>query len=114
MGLGCGEECVRVTVSHTRPKAEVMRAVDRSLDDLFRGLGTAPLQIVHEQRAWQGSTLAFSFSAKVGPVSTPIKGTVQVTDIDLTIDADLGFLERFLPAKQSRAAIEGKIRGLLT
>ena len=105
---------MRVTVSHNKPKEEVVRAVDRSLDDLFRGVPGIPLQIVNEKRSWQGATLAFSFDAKVGILSAPIKGTVEVTDKDLTIDADLGLLEKLFPAKQTRAAVEGKIRGLLT
>ncbi len=105
---------MRVTVSHNRSKEEVIRAVDRSFDDLFSGLGIVPLQIVNEQRSWQGSTLTFSFTAKAGIVNAPIKGTVEVTDKDLTVDADLGFFEKLLPVKQARAAIEKRVRGLLT
>jgi hypothetical protein len=104
---------VRVTISHYKSKEEVMRAVDRSFDDLFRGIGVIPLQLVNEQRSWNGSTLSFSFDAKLGIVSTPIKGFVEVTDKDLTIDADLGLLERLIPAKQTRTALEGRVRGLL-
>ncbi len=105
---------MRITVSHNKPKQEVMRAVDQSFDDLFRGIGVLPLQIVNEKRAWNGSTLDFSFDAKAGLLSTPIKGIVEVTDKDITIDADLGILGKLFPAKQASAAIEGKIRGLLT
>ena len=90
-----------------------MQAVDRSFDDLFRGIGMIPLQLVNEQRSWNGSTLNFSFDAKLGIVSTPIKGFVEVTDKDLTIDADLGLLERLIPAKQAQTALEGRVRGLL-
>jgi hypothetical protein len=90
-----------------------MQAVDRSFDDVFRGIGVIPLQFVNERRNWNGSTLNFSFDAKLGIVSTPIKGFVEVTDKDLTIDADLGLLERLIPAKQTRTALEGRIRGLL-
>ena len=104
---------MRITVSHNKPKQEVMRAVDQSFDDLFRGIGVLPLQIVNEKRAWNASTLTFSFDAKAGFLSTPIKGTVEVTDKDVTVDADLGLLEKLFPAKQASAAIEGKIRGLL-
>jgi hypothetical protein len=46
-------------------------------------------------------------------LSSGIKGTVEVTDRDVTIDADLGLLEKLLPAKGARAALEGRIRGLL-
>jgi hypothetical protein len=56
----------------------------------------------------------FSFDAKAGIVSTPIKGFVDVTDKDVTVDADLGWLERLIPAKQTQAAIEGRVKGLLT
>ena len=105
---------MRVTVSHARPKEEVVRAVDRSFDDLFRGVGMLPLQIANERRNWSGSTLTFSFEAKVGFLSTPIKGTVEVTERDVTIDADLGILERLLPGRRVKAEIEGRVRGLLT
>ena len=105
---------MRITVSHNKPKQEVMRAVDRSFDDLFRGIGILPLQIVNEKRAWNGSILNFSFDAKAGFLSTPIKGIVEVTEKDVTIDADLGLLERLLPAKQASAELEGRVRGLLT
>jgi hypothetical protein len=104
---------VRVTVSHNKSKQEVMRAVDRSFDDLFRPIGMIPLQLVNERRSWNGSTLTFSFDAKVGPLSTPIKGFVAVTDTDVTVDADLGLLERLFPAKQTQTTLEGRVRGLL-
>lgn len=104
---------MRITVSHSKPKEEVMRAVDRSFDDLFRGVGSIPLKIVNERRTWQGSTLNFSFDAKVGILSSPIKGFVEVTDKDVTIDADLGLLEKLLPMKSAGTAIESRIRGLL-
>jgi hypothetical protein len=90
-----------------------MRAVDRSFDDLFSGISILPLQITKEQRSWQGSSLTFSFNAKMGLLSSGIKGIVEVTDRDITIDADLGLLEKLLPVKGARAALEGRIRGLL-
>lgn len=101
---------MRVTVSHNRPKEEIIRSVDRSFDDLF---GTVPIQIVNESRKWTGSRMDFSFDAKVGIVSTPIKGFIDVTDKDVTVDADLGWLERLISAKQTQAAIEGRVKGLL-
>jgi len=59
-----------------------MRSVDRSFDDLFRGVGSMPIQVVEERRNWRGSTLDFSISAKMGFIKTPIKGTIEVTDRD--------------------------------
>ncbi len=105
---------MRVTVSHNRRKEEIMRSVDRSFDDLFKGFESVPIQIANESRKWTGSRMDFSFDAKVGIVSSPIKGFVDVTDKEVTVDADLGWLERLIPAKQTQAAIEGRIKGLLT
>jgi hypothetical protein len=104
---------LRVTVSHNKPKEEVMRAVDRSFDDLFRGIGVIPLQFVDEKRSWQGSVLTFSVSAKMGIISAPIRGFVEVTDRDLTIDADLGILERIIAPAKAREVLTSSVRGLL-
>jgi Putative polyhydroxyalkanoic acid system protein (PHA_gran_rgn) len=105
---------MRVTVSHNRRKEEIVQSVDRSFDDLFKGFGTVPIRIANESRKWTGSRMDFTFDAKVGIVSTPIKGFVNVTDRDVTIDADLGWLERLFPAKQTQAALEQRVKGLLT
>jgi hypothetical protein len=105
---------MRITVTHNHRKEEIMRSVDRSFDDIFKGFGTVPIKIVNETRKWTGSRMDFSFDAKVGIVSTPIKGFVDVTDKEVTVEADLGWLERLISAKQTRAVIEGRIKGLLT
>jgi hypothetical protein len=92
----------------------MMRDIDRSFDDLFRGIGVIPIQFIAERRSWQGSTLTFSLAAKVGLLSAPVKGTIEVTERDLTIDLDLGLLGRLIPATKAREALSGRIRGLLT
>ena len=105
---------MRVTVSHNGRKEEIARSVDHSFDDLFKSFGTVSIQISNERRKWTGNRMDFSFDAKMGIVSTPIKGFVDVTDKDITVDADLGWLEKLFPAKQAQAALEGRVRGLLT
>jgi len=103
---------MRVTVSHNRSTEEIIRSIDRSFDDLFQGIGL-PVKVVPQQKSWQGSTLTFALTAKMGLLSTPIKGTVDVTDHDLTIDADLGFLERMIPPRKAQEVITSHVRGLL-
>lgn len=103
---------MRVTVPHNRSKEEIIRSIDRSFDDLFQGIGL-PVKVVPQQKSWQGSTLTFALTAKMGLLSTPIKGTVEVTDHDLTIDADLGFLERMIPPRKAQEVITSHVRGLL-
>ena len=105
---------MRITVSHTKTKEEVMRAIDRSFDDLLKGLAAVPVKLVDEQRSWQGSTLTFSVLAKMGLLRSGIKGTIDVTDRDLTIDVDLGLFERLISETKARDAISSRVRGLLT
>jgi hypothetical protein len=104
---------MRITVSHNRPKEDLIRAVDGSFNDLFQGMGVLPVQLVQKHRSWQGSTLTFALDAKMGIISTPIKGTVEVTDRDITIDVDLGILERMIPAKKAQEVLTDRVRGLL-
>ena len=104
---------MRITISHNRSKAEVVDSVDRSFNEMFSDVAGLPVRVVVEQKTWQGSTLIFALSAKWGLISTPVKGTVEVTDHDLTIDADLGMLERLVPEKKVREMITTKAKGLL-
>jgi hypothetical protein len=104
---------MRITISHNRSKAEIIETVDRSFNEMFQDIAGLPLRLVVEQRSWQGSILSFSLTAKLGFISTPIKGTVEVTDHDLTVDVDLGTLKRLVPEKTVREVIGSRIKGLL-
>lgn len=105
---------MRVTISHTKPRQEVKDAVDHSMGQLFSGLGGGMVEFTEHHRQWQGDTLAFSLTAKMGFIKAPLKGTVEVTDRDVTIDVDLGLLEKLIPQETVRNEIQGRVRGLLT
>lgn len=105
---------MRISVSHNRPKEEVIQTIDRSINDLFKDAGALPIKLVMEQRSWQGSVMTFALTAKMGIISTPIKGTVEVTDRDIIIDADLGMFNRFVDEKTAQKAIGDRLKGLLT
>lgn len=104
---------MRITVSHDRSKAEVVEAIDSSFHDLFSKATQLPVTIRVQQRAWQGDTLVFALTAGYGIVSTPIKGTIAVTDHDVTIDVDLGLFNRFLSEKTTREVLTNRVKGLL-
>jgi hypothetical protein len=104
---------MRITIAHDRPKAEIIEAVDRSFDDLFKSSAELPVKVTIQQRTWQGSTLTFALTAKWGLLSTPIKGTVEVTDHEVTVDADLGLFNRFVSEKTARAVLTDRVKGLL-
>src|SRR5246127_3756281 len=104
---------MRITISHDRPKAEIVEAVDRSFGDLFKNAAQLPVKITVQERAWRGSILNFALTAKWGLLSTPIKGTVEVTDHDVTVDADLGLFNRFISEKTARTVLTDRVKGLL-
>jgi len=104
---------VKITVSHERTIDQVKQAINRSLDDAFTGSVPLPVKLTNERRAWQGNTLVFSLVAKAGFMSTPISGTVLVTDHDLIIDANLGFLERLIPAAKTHEVVTSRVKALL-
>ena len=104
---------MRLIIPHNRPKDEIIRAVDQALDDLFEKSIPIPVQLVEQQRSWQGSKLTFVLLAKMGLLSTPIKGIVEVSDRDILIDVDLGTLEHLVPAEKARHILASRIKGLL-
>jgi hypothetical protein len=104
---------MRITISHDRRKAEIIEAVDRSFNDLFKSAAQLPVKITIQQRTWQGATLNFALTAKWGLLSTPIKGFVEVTDHEVTVDADLGLLNRFISEKAARTVLTDRVKGLL-
>jgi Putative polyhydroxyalkanoic acid system protein (PHA_gran_rgn) len=104
---------VKITVEHGSSKEEAKRAVNRSLDDMFTNYVPLPVKLLQQQRSWSGDTLTFSLIAKMGLMSTPITGTVHVSDRDVAIDVNLGILERLIPADKARQAVTTRLKGLL-
>ena len=105
---------MRVTISHNKPVDQVKSAVDHSLDQVFNGLGSGMVEFTDHHRAWNGDTLAFSMTAKLGFIKSPVKGTIAVGKSDVAIDLDLGLLDKLIPQETVKTAIESRVRGLLT
>jgi Putative polyhydroxyalkanoic acid system protein (PHA_gran_rgn) len=104
---------MRISISHKKPKEEVIETIDRSVKDALQQSGSLPVKLVDLQTSWQGSTMNFSLTAKMGFMSSPIKGTVEVTDQDVIIIADLGIFERFIPESKAKEMLTTRFHGLL-
>jgi hypothetical protein len=104
---------MKITIEHHRKKADVVKAIDQGFDDAFKEAEGLPVKIVLKHKSWKGSTLTFQLAAKMGLLSTPIKGTAEVTDTELIVDADLGMLSRFMPEEKARTLLGSRVRGLL-
>ncbi len=105
---------MRVSISHNKTKEQAMRVVDKSFMDFFGGMPGGALQISDQKKAWDGSTLTFSFTAKMAFFKVPISGTTEVTDHDVIVNVDLpAFLTNMIPEAKLRAGIESNVKGLL-
>ena len=104
---------MRVTVSHHKTQAEAIKSVDTAIEDLLRGSAIGPIRVTEPQKTWNGSVMAFSLIAKMGLLSNRIHGEVTVTPTDVTIDADLGMLNRLFPENKVREPLEARLRSLL-
>jgi hypothetical protein len=104
---------MRITISHKRSKAEMIRYVDSSFDEMLNAKAGLPTRWIVKEKNWKGSILSFTITANLGLLSTPIKGTVEVTDQDVIVDADLGLLNRILPENAVREVFGDRIKELL-
>lgn len=100
-------------MAHRTSKQEAIRIVDQTFDELFKGLASSLVKLSNEQRSWNGSTMNFGFTAKMGFLQNPIQGTVTVTDKDITIDADLGMLENLISQGKIKTAVQESFQKLL-
>src|SRR6266851_2860604 len=106
---------MRVTVAHNKTKAEAIRAVDGVADDLFAQFPASGIQIVDLRKQWNGNLMHFGFSARWMLLQAPVRGTVLVSDHDVTIEVELpSFLAKLLPERKIAQQVESRVRGLLT
>ena len=104
---------MRVTIPHNKTKQEARDAVERSIGQMFVGIAVGPLELLNQQKQWDGDTMKFSLTAKMGFLKTPIQGSVLVGDNEVTIDVDLGLLAKLIPEDAAKSRIERRVRGLL-
>jgi Putative polyhydroxyalkanoic acid system protein (PHA_gran_rgn) len=104
---------MRITIAHSKGQQQMIHLVDRAFEDAFRSLVPGPVSITDQQKAWQGSVMRFSLIARMGFIKNPISGTVEVTERDVTIDADLGMLGNLIPAREVQSNLETRLRKLL-
>ena len=104
---------MRITIAHSKGREQMIQMVDRAFDDVFKGVAQVPITITNQKKSWQGPLLTFSLVAKMGFISNPISGTVEVTDTEVTLDADVGMLGKLFPAEKIQTALQTRLRGLL-
>jgi hypothetical protein len=105
---------MRIIIPNTKTVDETKAIVERSTEDLFRSAAGGVIQITDVQKTWTGNTMAFVFKASLAFFSTPIEGTVAVTEKEVTIDVVIPeAFRRFIAEDKLKMGIESRVRGLL-
>jgi hypothetical protein len=105
---------MRLLIPHKKSQIEVMKIVDKRSDELFAGVAGPSIQIVDQKKEWDGTTMRFAFTARMGFVSLPLNGTIEVGDHDVTVDCELPSLaKQFIGDGKIGASIEKKVQLLL-
>ena len=105
---------MRVTVTHNKGLQGVMKTVNDCSDQLLSSAATGPVTVTDVQKKWDGSTMHFSFTGKMGFFSSAVRGYVQCAEQDVTIEIDLpAALKHFVPEEKVKAQVESRVRGLL-
>jgi hypothetical protein len=105
---------MRIIIPNTKSVDETKAIVERSTEDLFRSAAGGIVQITGVEKTWTGNTMAFVFQASVAFLSTPIQGTVSVTEKEVTIDIVIPeAFRRFVSEDKLKSGIESRVRGLL-
>src|SRR5579872_495650 len=97
---------MRITIAHTKGRQQMIQMVDRAFDDVFSGLTQTPIAITDQHKAWQGNVMTFSLTAKMGFIRNPVSGTVEVTDREVTLDADVGLLGKLISGEKIQTTLE--------
>ena|SRR5579864_7186233 len=105
---------MRIIIPNNKNVEETKRIVETSTEDLFRSAAGGIVKVTDVEKRWTGNTMTFVFKASIAFLSTPIEGTVTVTEQEVTIDVAIPeALGKFLSEDKLKAGIESRIRGLL-
>ncbi|HVY91874.1 MAG TPA: hypothetical protein VHA14_03960 [Bryobacteraceae bacterium] len=106
---------MRVEVAHQLGKDAAMPVMDRCLDHILGGVGGSSIQIVDKQQTWTASQMRFSFTGRMGYISVPLAGTIDVYDANVIVDMELPpLVKTFIGEEKIRRIVEANVREMLT
>jgi hypothetical protein len=105
---------MRVCVTHELTKDAAIPVMDQALDKLLGGVGSGSIQILNQKKSWNDSVMTFSFTGKVGFISVPLTGTIEVATSDVAVNMDLPpVVQTFIGEEKIRTIVETNVRELL-
>jgi len=105
---------MRVDVTHQLGKDAAIPVMDRCLDHLLGGIGGSNVEILDKKKTWNGSNMRFSFTGKMGYISVPLAGTIDVDEANVVVDMDLPpMVKTFVGEEKIRRLVETNVREML-
>ena len=106
---------MRVVVPHGSTREATIPVIDKALDHLFGEAGSARIEIVDQKKVWQDSVMVFSFTGKLGFISVPLAGSIDVDDVNVTVDAELpAMLKTFVGEEKVRTIVDENVRRMVS
>jgi hypothetical protein len=91
-----------------------MQLVDKSADGLFAGVAGPSVEIADQKKEWIGTTMHFSFTARMGFIALPLSGSIEVGDKEVTVECELpSLVQQFIGESKVGTSIEKKVQLLL-
>jgi hypothetical protein len=105
---------VRVERPHALGQDQAIRKIDSFLDELLARPLPSGIQVEDARKTWTGNRMEFSFRAKKGFFGTDIRGTMDVTDAGVVLDAELpALVASFVGEERVRDLIARQLDALL-
>ena len=103
-----------IVIPHGTTAEKAKTIVDNSANSLFESTAGPHVELVDKTRSWNGPTMDFSLTAKVGFISVPISGTIVVDATNVTVNCPLpALVNQFIGEEKIRAGLESRIRAML-
>jgi hypothetical protein len=104
-----------IIIPHGKTAEEAMAIVDRSANTLFESTAGPHVQLTDKTRSWNGPTMNFGLTARVGFIAVPISGTIVVDAINVTVNCVLpALVNQFIGEEKIRAGLDRRVRAMLT
>jgi hypothetical protein len=106
---------MRISISHDKGQKEAMRIVDESANELVGGISGSGITVSDTKKEWDGNVMNFSFRAGKSIFHVQLHGTVEVTEKEVIVTAEIPqMVKGFVSEDTVKAAIEKKVKGMLT
>ncbi len=104
-----------IIIPHGKTAEEATAIVDRSANTLFESTAGPHVQLTDKTRSWNGPTMNFGVTARVGFIAVPISGTIVVDAINVTVNCVLpALVNQFIGEEKIRAGLDRRVRAMLT